>query len=125
VTSEGFPARSFGGPLVREIVLVEFAGDVACEHAIAEAARLGLEVPTYEDALHFGIEHPDVQRAHMVIFPHDPWYGHFARRDVLCLWCNAGHRELGLEGFDDLWSKDARFAFVRPVKARARATTDG
>ena len=65
-------------------------------------------------ALYFGIQHPDVQRRHPVLFLHDPWLGFFGRRDVLCLWTNAGRRELGLEGFDDRWSPAYRFAFINP-----------
>ena len=72
---------------------------------------MGLERPTYEDALYFGIEHPDVQRERPVVFLHDPWFGYFGRRDVLCLWCNAGQRELGLEDFDGRWRVGCRFAF--------------
>ena len=34
---------------------------------------------------------------------------------TLCLWSNDGGRELGLEGFDDLWPKHYRLAFVRPT----------
>ena len=113
VTSENFPAWRLAGVRVREIVLVEFDHDVTSEEAIAEAARHDLEPPTYEDALSFGVEHPDVQRERPVVFLHDPWVGFFGRRDVLCLWSNAGRRELGLEGFDDPWSRHHRFAFVR------------
>lgn len=114
VTSENFPARSFGGTRRREIVLLEFERDVTAEDVLGEAARLGLEPPTYEDALYFGIAHPEVQRERPVLFLHEPWLGFFGRRDVLCLWSNAGRRELGLEGFDDAWSQRHRFAFVRP-----------
>ena len=120
VTSENFPARQFGGRRVREIVLLKFDHDVTSEEAIAAAAGLGLECPMYEDALYFGIEHPDVQRERPVVFLHDPWFGFFGRRDVLCLWSNAGRRELGLEGFDDRWDRRYRFAFVgRPEGRRA------
>ena len=56
---------------------------------------------------------------------HDPWVGYFGRRDVLCLWANAGRRELGLEGFDDTWGPAHRFAFVaaagRGAKTEGRA----
>jgi hypothetical protein len=113
VTSESFPARLVGGRQAREVVLVEFDHEVTSEEAIAEAGRLGLERPFYEDALYFGIEYPDVQRVRPVVFLHDPWFGFFGRRDVLCLWSNAGRRELGLEGFDDPWSQQYRFGFVR------------
>ncbi len=113
LTSENFPARHFEGQRVREIVLLEFDHEVTAEEAIAEAVEAGLERPMYEDALHFGIEHPDVQRERPVVFLHDPWFGYFGRRDVVCLWTNAGRRELGLEGIDDRWSPNYRFAFVR------------
>jgi len=113
VTSENFPARHFDGRQAREIILVPFDHDVTSEEAIAEATQLGFERPTYEDALYFGIEYPDVQREHPVVFLHDPWFGFFGRRDVLCLWTNAGRRELGLEGFDDRWIRNSCFAFVR------------
>ena len=114
VTSENFPVRRSRPRAVREIVLLEFEDDVTADDVTAEAARRGLERPTYEDALHFGVEHPEVQRERPVVFLHDPWVGFFGRRDVLCLWSNAGRRELGLEGYDDRWGLDVRFAFVRP-----------
>lgn len=113
VTSENFPARQLAGRRAREIVLLEFDRDVTSEEAIAEAVQHDLERPIYEDALYFGIEYPDVQRERPVVFLHDPWFGFFGRRDVLCLWNNAGRQELGLEGFDDPWSRNYRFAFVR------------
>jgi GNAT superfamily N-acetyltransferase len=113
VTSENFPVRPLAAGPTREILLVEFEREVTSADVLAEAVRLGLERPAYEDALHFGIEHPDVQRERPVVFLHDPWVGFFGRRDVLCLWENAGRRELGLEGFDDRWGRPFRFAFVR------------
>jgi hypothetical protein len=97
---------------VRGIVLLEFDHAVTVEDVVAAAHQRGLGRPTYEDALYFGIAHPEVQRERPVIFLHEPWLGFFGRRDVLCLWSNAGRRELGLEGFDVAWSPDYRFAFV-------------
>jgi len=117
VTSDNFPARHLGGKRAREIVLLEFDHDVTSADAIAEAARLGLEPPTYEDALYFGVAYPEVQRERPVAFLHDPWVGFFGRRDVLSLWSNADRRELGLEGFDDPWRPGWRFAFVIMQKA--------
>lgn len=113
VTSDNFPARHSGGKRSREIVLLEFDREVTSGDAIAEADRLGLERPLYEDALYFGAECPDVQRERPVVFLHDPWFGFFGRRDVVSLWTNAGRRELGLEGFDEPWRVSWRFAFVR------------
>jgi hypothetical protein len=113
VTSENFPVRAgAAAPREREIVLLAFDGEVTAAEALAEATRLGLERPSYEDALYFGVEHPEVQQQHPVVFLHDPWVGFFGRRDVLCLWSNAGRRELGLEGFDDAWGPRHRFAFI-------------
>jgi len=115
LTSENFPVGRFDEKRIREIVLLEPDRPVTAADVITLAAAHGLERPTYEDALHFGIEHPHVQLERPVIFLHEPWVGFFGRRDVLCLWSNAGRRELGLEGFDDSWPPVYGFAFVRPV----------
>ena len=115
ITSENFPVGLFDVKQVREIVLLEFDQLTTAAEAVSTAEQCGLQRPTYEDALHFGIEHPEIQTERPVIFLHDPWFGFFGRRDVLCLWSNAGRRELGLEGFDDAWTPQYRFAFVRPA----------
>ncbi len=114
VTSENFPAGA-GPARMREIVLLAFDHDVTASEALAEADRRALEAPTYDDALYFGIAHPDAQRAAPIVFLHTPWVGYFGRRDVILLWDNAGRRELGLEGFDDPLSARYRFAFVQPI----------
>jgi hypothetical protein len=112
VTSENFPADRAAPARMRAIVLLEFERPVAFEDVVAAARQRGLARPTYEDALYFGIAHPEVQRERPIIFLHEPWLGAFGRRDVVCLWTNAGRRELGLEGFDDNWAPPYRFAFV-------------
>jgi ribosomal protein S18 acetylase RimI-like enzyme len=117
--SESFPARHFGGERAREIVLLELDRSLPSDAIIAAAARLGLERPTYEDALYFGVAHPEAQRERPIVFLHDPWFGFFGRRDVLCLWSNAGRRELGLEGYDDPRDPTHRFAFVQPDGVRS------
>jgi hypothetical protein len=114
VTSENFPADRAAPARVRAIVLLEFEHPVAFEDVVAVAKERGLTRPTYEDALYFGIAHPEVQRERPIIFLHEPWLGAFGRRDVVCLWTNAGRRELGLEGFDDTWAPQYRFAFLAP-----------
>jgi hypothetical protein len=116
VTSDNFPARRSRTAAVREVVLVELDHEGTTREVMAKAAQLGLEPPVYEDALYFGVEYPEVQRERPIVFLHDPWLGFFGRRDVLCLWSNAGRRELGLEGFDDLWRREHRFAFIRPAR---------
>ena len=114
VTSENFPADRAAPARVRRLVLLEFERPVAFEDVVAEGIRRGLGRPTYEDALYFGIAHPEAQRERPIVFLHEPWGGAFGRRDVMCLWHNAGRRELGLEGFDDTWPRHVRFAFVLP-----------
>ena len=121
VTSDNFPVRRPDTVAVREVVLLGFARGVTSEEAVAEAARLGLERPIYEDALAFGAAYPAVQVEGPVVFLHDPWFGFFGRRDVISLWCNAGRRELGLEGFEGPWNADWRFGFVRALARRAVA----
>ena len=111
VTSDNFPARRAGGGAARELVLVAFDRAVTSTEAVRAATELGLDRPTYEDALRFGAAYPHVQREAPIVFLHDPWVGFFGRRDVLCLWANAGRRELGLEGFDDPFAPGVRFAF--------------
>ncbi len=110
-----FPARRFGMGGTREIVILGFGRQITTEDAISEASGMGLERPKYEDALYFGAEHPDVQLEGPVAFLHEPWEGFYGRRDCFCLWSNSGRRELGLEGFDDVWSADYRFGFLKPV----------
>jgi hypothetical protein len=121
VTSENFPARPADARPACEIVLLGFDRDVTSEEVIARGVELGLERPRYEDALYFGISYPEVQSEWPVVFLHDPWFGFFGRRDVICLWSNAGRRELGLEGFDDTWSRGYRFAFVLPLRSPDRS----
>jgi hypothetical protein len=116
VRSDNFPARRRPAGAVREVVLVELDHPTTTAEMMAEAARLGLEAPVYEDVLYFGAAYPEVQQQRPVVFLHDPWLGFFGRRDVLCLWSNAGRRELGLEDFDDVWPPHSRFAFVRPAR---------
>jgi hypothetical protein len=124
VTSDNFPARHGEGVRARDIVLLDFDEAVTADAVIAAAARLGLERPVYEDALYFGVAYPTVQCARPLIFLHDPWLGFFGRLDVLCLWSNAGRRELGLEGFDAAWSPDYRFAFVRRAESTMPAVIE-
>ncbi len=100
--------------MAREIVLLSFDHPISSNNATAEAAKQGIERPYYEDELYFGIKYPEIQLDGPVAFLHDPCLGNHGRRDTICLWNNAGRRELGLEGFDDLWEPDYRLAFVRP-----------
>ncbi len=112
VDSENFPARQSVGKQDRQIRLLQFDRTVTTPEILRDAASQNLLSPLYEDALYFGIAYPQVQLEGPLVFLHDPWHGFFGRRDVLCLWSNAGRRELGLEGYDDIWATSYRFAFI-------------
>ncbi|MBM4443270.1 MAG: hypothetical protein FJ027_22895 [Candidatus Rokubacteria bacterium] len=112
--SENFPVAGAGPVRMRELVLLAFDREITAKAAHAEATRQGLREPSWEDALQFGVQHPDVQRERPIVFLHEPWVGYFGRRDVIVLWDNAGRRELGLDGFDDPFPARYWFAFVRP-----------
>ena len=114
IVSDNFPTRQSGGLKDREIRLLNFDRETSTREILAEARGLGLEPPMYEDALYFGIEYPEAQQDGPLVFLHEPWVGFYGRRDVLCLWTNAGRRELGLEGYDETWTSVHRFAFVKP-----------
>jgi hypothetical protein len=124
VISQNFPVRVASVPAVRGIVLVHFGRELTTAEALEEAARYSCVPPTYEDALHFGAQHPGVQSRGRVVFLHPPWVGYFGRRDVLCLWSNAGRRELGLEDYDGRWGADCRFAFQRKGGVTAGSSRD-
>ena len=112
INSTNFPVRPMESG-AREIVLLGFDREVNSEDAIAEAVKQGLERPVYEDALYFGVEHPDVQREWPVAFLHEPWRDPDGYRRVLHLWRCAGGRDLNLYDFGIRWYRGCRFAFVR------------
>jgi len=112
INSRNFPVRRTTS-VSREIVLLEFDREISSEEAIVEAAKQGLERPVYEDALYFGVEHPEVQRERPVVFLHEPWRYPGGYLSVLYLWSSAGHRELYLSWFGSRWDCYYRFAFVR------------
>src|SRR5688572_25007342 len=62
VTSDNFPADRAAPVRVRRIVLLQFDRAVSFEDVVAAAAPRGLARPTYEDALAFGIAHPEAQK---------------------------------------------------------------
>jgi hypothetical protein len=57
-------------PQKRVIELLKFDSDPAYSEIMKRFERRGLEPPTYEDALYFGIEYPEEQRKHWIYFLH-------------------------------------------------------
>ena len=112
INSRNFPVRRTASAS-REIVLLEFDHDPTSEEVLAEAMKQNLDRPVYEDALYFGVEHPEVQRERPVVFLHEPWRYPGGYLSVLFLWGDAGYRRLLLDWFDSRWYCYYRFAFVR------------
>lgn len=99
----------------REIELVEFDFDPTLDEVLLEFEHRGLERPTCEDALYFGVKYPDEQRKHVIVFPHEPVRDSLNRRCVLVLHAHAftGERSLGLILWDYKWGWRYVFAGVR------------
>ncbi len=104
ITDKRFPIQEHA-LVSRTIELVKFDHDPTSEEVLTELARRGLERPTYEDALYFGIEYPEEQRKHPVVFLHELVLDPAGNRLVLVLVEDAGKRGLLLEWFDDPWDR--------------------
>ncbi len=114
ITDERFPSQKHA-PLDRTIELFEFDHDPSDDEVLKELKRRELERPTYEDALYFGIKHPDEQRKRPIVFLHEPVRGPHGNLSVLVLHGSAGHRNLSLDWFGYGWGRDGVFAGVRKV----------
>lgn len=112
INPRNFPVRATKRAARKTVLLLEFDRTLTSEEAIVEATKQGLERPIYEDALYFGVEHPEVQRERPVAFLHEPWRSPIGYPGVLCLGGDAGRR-LGLFWFGSRWDRRFRFAFVR------------
>ncbi|MEK7612493.1 MAG: hypothetical protein AAB407_04080 [Patescibacteria group bacterium] len=112
ITAERFPVRSTLAD-ERKLVLLHFNRQISSENAINEAENQGLTRPTYEDALRFGAQHPEVQREFPIIFLHEPVRGDDGRPSVLCLDRLLGaRRDLLYTWSGYYWGDFYRFAFV-------------
>lgn len=111
ITDGCFPLMMYT-PVTRTIKLIEFTHDPSSLEVLAEFRRLGLERPTPEDALCFGIDYPDEQRKHSLVFLHEPGQGPGGGLCILVLTGGVGERYLELEWFDHRWSRGCLFAGV-------------
>ena len=96
----------------RKIVLISFEYSLTSEEVLAEFERRGLERPTLEDALVFGVTYPDEQRKYYIAFLHEPVQVD-GSRNVLVLGEYTGERYLGLGWFGVRWGRSGVFAAVR------------
>lgn len=112
ITDDRFPLAKHE-PEERVIELIEFNYDPTSKDVLREFAKRGLERPTAEDALCFGIQYPKEQVKRPIVFLHEPVLGPDSRRFVLILDGVFGYRELALGWFDSHWFRGCAFAAVR------------
>ena len=108
ITDERFPIQQHP-PVKHAIEFVEVDYDPTSEDILCEFKGRGLNRPTYEDALNFGIQHKDEQRNGSIVFLHEPVLGPSGGRDVLVLRGGAGVRYLDLDWFDYRWYRFPSF----------------
>lgn len=113
ITDELFPIKKRTERMIRMIELIELGYYTTSEEVLAEFVRRGLELPTYEDALYFGIQYPEEQRRRPIVFLHEPVLSMGNRRYVLTLETVVdGERSIFLCRFNTLWSSRSVFAAV-------------
>lgn len=114
ITDDRFPITAHA-PIQRQIDLLELEHDWSWDEGLAALAASNLDRPTHEDALYFGIYHPQEQRKQPIVFPHEPVRGPRGCPNVLVLRGYAVHRELGLVYCDHGWALVGLIAGVRKV----------
>ena len=112
INQENFPL----GPRAPEEVVVELVdlGRIAySKEALEEFGERGLRRPTVEEAVHFGVRHPDAQRHRPIVWPHPP-FQHPADNSerVLVMFGGTGYRSLDLY-FDSAFGAYCLFAGAR------------
>gem|GEM_PF-2293872 len=116
VTEELFPLKPHDDAVSRSIELIECTHEQESVEVLAELARRGLERPTYEDALYFGVQHPEEQRKRPIVFLHEPWFRPDESRigyEFVLGMDSGGMRTLKLEYNDFRWDRACVFAGVR------------
>lgn len=116
INSQNFPWRRRQGKRTVELVdMAEhgFPSTYSFADSLTVLQKLGLDRPVYEDGLLFGEQHPEKQREHSIMFPHEPVTDADGIPDVVFLWCDGGNRELDLDWTSHRWDSDVRVAGVR------------
>jgi len=116
ITDKLFPIENHD-PLDRTIELFKFDHDPSDKEVQEELLRRGLEPPTYEDALYFGIKHPEEQREHLVVFRHTPVLDCFTFEYILVLGEDASGRYLEATWPEQWKGHPCVFAGIRKLVA--------
>lgn len=95
INSERFPVTP-SAERDEELVTFKLDYNWTETQGLAELARRGLDRPTYEHALWFGIKHPEVQREKCLIFLHSPVVDSRGNSCVVALGGGSGSRDLYL-----------------------------
>lgn len=118
ITDERFPIRPHEAA-TRINELMKFNYGFVSERKVvarvlADFTCRGLQRPAYEDALYFGIQYPEEQKKHSIVFLHEPIRGPRGRHCVLALRGNSHRRDLSLIGlFDGELDRGCVFAAIR------------
>ena len=112
ISQEHFPLR----PRDPEQVVVELVdlGRIAYStEAAEEFGQRGLRRPTVEEAVYFGVQHPDAQRHRPIVWPHAPFHHPADNSErVLVMFGGTGYRSLDLY-VDSAFGAYCLFAGVR------------
>ena len=92
------------------------------EQGLAELAKRELDRPTYEHALQFGVQHPEVQREKWLVFLHSPVVGSDGRSCVAVLSGGSGYRYLDLDGVRRKWGSNYWLVGVRKKVLKPSST---
>jgi len=112
ITNQRFPLKKHE-PKRREVELFQFDYDPTTEQALEEYQKRNLERPTAEDALYFGIQHPEEQWKRPIVFLHEPVRGPSGSQRVLVLDRYGSDRSFYLVWAGNRWSRRCAFAGVR------------
>ena len=116
INSKNFPWRRRQGKRTVELVDMAqygFPSSYSFADSLAVLQKLGLDRPVYEDGLLFGEQHPEKQREHSIMFPHEPVSGTDGIPRVVYLWSHGGDRRLRLGWASSRWNSIVRVAGVR------------
>ena len=114
ITNQRFPLQPHA-PIPRTLELLLVDREWSWEDGLAILTDRHLDRPTPEDCFYTGIQHPDEQRAHAIVFPHEPVRGGYGGPVVLVLIGIVGDRRLHLGCTARRWDRHCVLAGVRKV----------
>ena len=114
ITNQRFPLQPHA-PIPRTLELLLVDREWSWEDGLAILTDRHLDRPTPEDCFYTGIQHPDEQRAHAIVFPHEPVRGGYGGPVVLVLIGIVGDRRLHLGCTASRWDRHCVLAGVRKV----------